>query len=55
MRRAICAFVFLVILTVVGLVAMERAPPTYRAGVHSLVGVMGLVSVSWALVGGRKA
>jgi hypothetical protein len=54
MLRAIGAFVFLVLLTVVGLLAMERVPPSYRAGVHSLVGLIGLLAVVWALVGGRN-
>jgi hypothetical protein len=53
MLRAIGAFVFLVLLTVIGLLAMERVPPSYRAGVHSLVGLIGLLAVVWALVGGR--
>jgi hypothetical protein len=53
MLRAIGAFLFLVLLTVVGLLVMERVPPSYRVGVHSLVGLIGLVAVAWALAGGR--
>ena len=54
MLRAIGAFVFLVLLTVIGLLTMERVPPSYRADVHSVVGAIGLLVVVWALVGGRN-
>jgi hypothetical protein len=55
MLCAIGAFVFLVLLNIVGLLAMEHAPASYRAGVHSVVGVIGLVAVVWTLLGWSRS
>ena len=53
MLRAVGTFVFLVLLTMIGLLAMERVPPSYRVGIHSLVAMIGFIVVVWALVGRR--
>ena len=53
MLRAIGAFVFLVFMTMVGLLVMQQVTPSHRAGVHSLVSLIMVLAVVWALVGGR--